>query len=120
MSGAKVLYLDDELDLLDLAAGFFEDEHIAVDTCSEFHEALDLVRANDYAVILSDAKMPSGSGHEFFRRLRRDHKYQGKLILVTGNLEPPGAQEATGYDLVIYKPIEFPELVETVKAFLVK
>ncbi len=118
MSDVKVLYLDDELDLLDLAVGFFEDENVLLDTCSTFEKAIEMARRNDYAVILSDAKMPTGSGHEFFRRLRNDLNFKGKLILVTGNLEPAGAKEETGYDVVIYKPINFQELVETVKIFL--
>ncbi len=118
MGDVNVLYLDDEPDLLDLAAGFFEDDNISLHTSSDFDKAIDLVRRNDYAVILSDARMPSGSGHEFFRYLRNELNFKGKLILVTGNLEAKGVKEKTGYDAVIYKPINFQELVEAVNIYL--
>ncbi len=118
MGGIKVLYLDDELDLLDLAVGFFEDENLQLDTCADVETAINLVRCNDYAVVLSDANMPSGSGHDFFQRLREELHYEGKLILVTGNLQAPGTREDAHYDVLIYKPIKFLDLVERVKLLL--
>ena len=105
-----------ETDLLDLAKSFFEDEEVSLDICSDFHEAVKLVQGHTYDVIISDAKMPSGSGHELFHMLRHKFGFSGKLILVTGNLEKAGTQ--VDYDLVIYKPIKFHDLVDVVKSYL--
>lgn len=113
---AKVLYVDDEVDLLDLAKTFFEDEGIELDICSDIHSALTKIKGGNYSVIISDAKMPSGSGHELFRILRSELKYTGKLYLVTGHLEKAG--EDKDYDFVIYKPIKFFELIDEIKTHL--
>jgi DNA-binding response OmpR family regulator len=118
MSNARVLYIDDEVDLLDLAEGFFFDENVPVDTCSDFFRAMELIQKNDYDVIVSDAKMPSGSGTDLFKVLRKEFNFKGKLILVTGNLDSTENLSETGLDIVLYKPIAFEELVKTVKSFL--
>lgn len=117
MMSARILYVDDEVELLDLARSFFEDESLPLETCSDFHNAVNLVQTENFDVIISDAKMPSGSGHELFHILRHKLGYKGKLILVTGNLEKPETQ--TDYDMVIYKPIKFHDLINLVKSFLV-
>ncbi len=119
MSNARVLYIDDEVDLLDLAEGFFLDEDIPVDTCSDFFRAIELIKNNHYDVIVSDAKMPSGSGTDLFKMLRKEFHYKGKLILVTGNLDSTDKANDTGLDIILYKPIAFEELVKTVKSYLV-
>lgn len=113
---AQILYIDDEVDLLELAASFFEEENLPIETCADFNQALELIRQNQYKVVISDAKMPSGSGHELFSVIKEKGYFNGKSILVTGNLEE-GKQEVN-YDLVIYKPIMFQDLVETVKKML--
>lgn len=115
---AQILYVDDELDLLDLAQTFFEDEGIALDICSDIHSALKKIKSGQYSVIISDAKMPLGSGHELFRTLRSDLNFQGKLFLVTGNLENIPKGEIPDYDQIIYKPIKFHDLINEVKKFL--
>lgn len=115
---ARILYIDDEVDLLDLAASFFEDEGLPIETCSEFDEALNLVRKNTYDLIISDAKMPSGSGFDLFKIMKQEKIFNGKIILVTGNLENPAEAQKLGFDEVIYKPIKFQELVQKVKSFI--
>lgn len=120
MNKARILYIDDETDLLDLAASFFEDENLPIQTASHFDEALKLIRENQYDLIISDAKMPSGSGFELFKIIKSEGHFKGKSILVTGNLDSQSESSKNGFDLVIYKPIKFQELIETVKSMLIK
>jgi|688.fasta_scaffold1971215_1 DNA-binding response OmpR family regulator len=119
MSKARVLYIDDEVDLLDLAEGFFLEENVPVDTCSDFFRAVELIKENLYEVIVSDAKMPSGTGMDLFKLLRNQFNFRGKLILVTGDLDNLELLADTGLDVILYKPIAFEELVKTVKSYLV-
>lgn len=113
----RILYIDDEADLLDLAASFFEDENLPIDTCTNFHEALEKIRKQNYDLIISDAKMPSGSGYELFSIVRNEGLFKGKFIMVTGNIQSIG-EERTAFDRVLYKPIKFEELVMEVKKLL--
>lgn len=115
---SKILYIDDEVDLLELASSFFEDENLPIDTCSDFHGALKLIRENQYDLIISDAKMPSGSGQELFRIVKSEGLFSGKLILLTGHVESQADALKADYDYVIYKPIEFQDLVLKIKKLL--
>lgn len=114
----KILYIDDEADLLDLAASFFEEENLPIDTSTTFHEALDLIKKNNYDLIVSDANMPTGSGHELFALIKKDGLFKGKFIMVTGNVESSGEAKKHNFDLILYKPLRFEELVQTVKKLL--
>lgn len=114
----KILYIDDEADLLDLAASFFEDENIKIDTCTNFHEAISMVRQNAYDLIISDARMPSGCGHELLAIIKKENMFKGKTIMVTGNIENIGDEDNKEYDLILFKPLRFQELIDQVKMML--
>lgn len=113
----RILYIDDELDILEIVKGFFEDENLSVETCSNIDTAVDLVKNHHFDVIISDANMPSGSGFELFRILKEELNFKGKLIIATGDLQKIGSKEEQRYDHVIYKPIDFNELISLVKSF---
>lgn len=117
MENFHVLYIDDEIDLLEIAAGFFQEEGIDIDTCSDIHQALELIDKKNYEVIISDAKMPLGSGYELFKILKKERGFKGKLILVTGDLQD---QEIQGerFDVVMFKPLVFQDLVQKVKSLM--
>lgn len=115
---ARILYIDDEIELLDLAAIFFEDENLPIETCSDFHEALKLVEKNSYAIVISDAKLPSGSGPELIRTIKKNG-FKGKTVLVSGNVQDPSEIIDIGYDEVVLKPIDFVGLIEKIKSLLI-
>jgi DNA-binding response OmpR family regulator len=118
MQKKRILYIDDEVDLLDLAANFFEEEGMPIETCADFNGALELIRHNDYDLIISDAKMPSGSGFELFSIIKKEAHFHGKIILVTGNLQNMKDCKEMGYDEVIFKPVAFAELVSRARDLL--
>lgn len=114
----RILYIDDECDLLSLATSFFEDESLPIDTCDTFTEALAKIRAGRYDLIISDARMPTGSGRELLNIIRSEKLHCGKFILVTGNLDFKDEKENNAYDLVLFKPLRFQELVDQAKKIL--
>lgn len=114
----KILYIDDEQDLLSLASSFFEDESLPIDTCTNFSEALNKIRAGSYDLIISDSRMPTGSGKELLSIIKSEKLNCGKFILVTGNLDFHDENEKDSYDLVLFKPLRFQELVDQVKKIL--
>lgn len=117
---ARILYIDDEEELLDLASCFFEDDDLPLETVSDFNAALELIRNNHYDLIISDAKMPSGSGFELLKIIRSEALFSGKIILVSGDLENKSECHQLGFDKVMYKPIVFQDLIQTVKELLIK
>jgi DNA-binding NtrC family response regulator len=114
----KILYIDDEHDLLILASSFFEDESLPIETCANFSEALSKIRAGSYDLIISDARMPTGSGKELRSIIKSEKLYCGKFILVTGNLDYQDENEQDNYDLILFKPLRFQELVDHAKKIL--
>lgn len=117
----KILYVDDEEDLLLLAQSFFEDENLNIDISSDFEQAIEKIHLNNYDVVITDAKMPKGSGQELVKRIKSSpKKFLGKFILVTGNIDPEDVKSKSDFDLVIYKPIHFQDLIDTVKGLLPK
>lgn len=114
----NILYVDDERDLLELAANFFEDENIPLDTAADVNEALELIRKKNYDLIISDVRMPSGSGIEMIASARNDKKFSGKCILVSGDLKNKSEIQGAGCDLMLSKPLDFFSLIDTVKELL--
>lgn len=114
----KILYIDDEDDLLTLAASFFEDEALPIDTSTTFSDAVEKIKKGSYDLIISDARMPTGSGRELLNLIRKENIFNGKFILVTGNLDYQDDHEKNIYDLVLFKPLRFQDLVDQSKKLL--
>lgn len=114
----RILYIDDEADILSLACSFFEEEQLDIDTCDDFTRALEMIKQNAYDLIISDERMPSGSGSEFISFLKEENIYTKNVILVTGNLDFHAGQKRMGGDLVLNKPIDFQELVTHARRIL--
>jgi PAS domain S-box-containing protein len=80
----KVLYVDDEPDLLDIAKIFLEDTRdfsIATDTRAT--HALPAIREVGYDAVISDYQMPDMDGIAFLKRIREQHG-DIPFILFTG------------------------------------
>jgi CheY-like chemotaxis protein len=116
-SRPNILYMDDESELLVLATSFFADESLEIDTCGSISEALKKIKHNRYDLIISDAGMTSQTGQAFLNQLRHEYLFQGKFIMVTGNLEFEYFNH-DGCDLVLFKPIRFQDLVLEAKKLL--
>ncbi len=114
----KILYIDDEHDLLNLAASFFEDECLPIETCTSFDEALLKIRNQSYDLIISDALLPKGSGKELLSIIKSEKLDCGQVIIVTGNLDFKEENDKNSVDLVLFKPIRFQELVAHAKNLL--
>lgn len=112
----KILYIDDELDILELVTIFFADRGFSIDTASSSEEALRLLRKpNHYTLILSDARMPGMKGVELCQYIREHLNYQGHFVLVSGHLENFNSPELPpGIDQILSKPIDFEDLVSLV------
>lgn len=113
----KILYVDDEKDLLELASTFFEDEKLPLDTASDYTEAIELIRKNTYDLIVTDVRLPSGNGMELLKRARAEFGFKGKCILASGDVKKEEAKSA-GADHIVNKPIDFFALIDTVKELL--
>jgi DNA-binding NtrC family response regulator len=114
----KILYIDDEEDLLLLVSGFFRDECLPIDTCLGTDQALEMIKKTKYDLIISDGQMPSGGGSDFFTYLMQEKLYQGKFILLTGEANLSHDPNRHSYDKIILKPFDFISLLRDVQEVL--
>ena len=101
----KVLYVDDEPILLDLAKEFLEiDGGLIIETSTSAIEVLEDDDIDRYDVILSDYRMPKIDGIEFLKMLR-DREIDIPFIIFTGQGREDVAIEAlnSGADFYIQK-----------------
>ena len=98
----KVLYVDDEQGLLEIAKLYLEDHSdIQVDTEQFSLNALERISATSYDAIISDYQMPSMNGIELLKalRIRGDRT---PFILFTGRGREEVAMEALNNGANLY------------------
>ena len=118
MGTLKILLVDDDRNLVTtLSYGIRKamGEVISVAVCFSSSEALSILAAQPFDVVVSDFNMPGPSGLEFLSKIRQEH---GEIILVlitaygTDGLEEGVRQLGVGY---ITKPFEPSFLVQLIK-----
>jgi PAS domain S-box-containing protein len=118
----KVLYVDDEPDLLDLAKFFLEEDGgFVINTVTSGRQALERLKTEPYDAIVSDYQMPDMDGIAFLKQVRSNDKTI-PFILFTGRGREEIAIEAFGHGADFYlqkggapKP-QFAELVNKIHA----
>ncbi len=112
----RILVVDDERDLLEVLGTMLAEAGWQVDTAGNGREALALVDADRYEVVLSDIDMPGMSGLELLREIRgRD--LDVPVLLITGHPRVDTAVEALEHGALRYlrKPIRERDLLSAVE-----
>ena len=83
----KILYVEDEIAHVELAQRTLEDnlkERFVLLHCESFREALDILnQESDIDIVLSDLRLPDGSGLDLLRRIQ-EKSMPPAVVLVTG------------------------------------
>ena len=110
---AKLLIVDDEVDVREFAANFFRRRKIECLTASSGEEALGLLEKEKPELILLDIKMAGIDGVETLRYIKKLDKNL-KVIMVTGRKpDEEGIFEKCrqlGALAYVHKPLELDEL----------
>lgn len=115
---AKILYIDDEEELLMLVSAYFSNHSIHVDTCLDIQTALQTINTSHYDLIICDVRMPCGGGLELLNILQKEGSYHGQFVLITGDSLINEIISNINVDLVLLKPIDFSEILIAVKNLL--
>lgn len=125
---AKILFVDDEENILRALERLFMDEAVEIFTASSGALALEILKAHpDVAVLVSDQRMPKMTGVDFLEKSRKIAP-QAMRVLLTGYADVNAAIDAInrgGAFRYLSKPWKDEELLQTVKGavqmfFLVK
>ncbi|HWV57247.1 MAG TPA: response regulator, partial [Longimicrobiales bacterium] len=82
----RILWVDDEVDLLEPHLLFLRRHGYHVDTTTNGDDALALVRAEPYDLVLLDEQMPGRRGLEVLEELRREAPHV-RVVMVTKSEE---------------------------------
>jgi two-component system cell cycle response regulator len=112
----RVLVVDDTLEAIQLLSVMLQTNGFEPVTAMTPHKALRLAREGGISAALLDLLMPDVDGLELCRRLRADPDTANLAIIIVTAVNEPGvesrAREA-GADGLIYKPIEMPDLIDS-------
>ncbi|NUM79469.1 hybrid sensor histidine kinase/response regulator [bacterium] len=111
-----ILVVDDEIDNLDLLKRTFRREY-NVFTANSAAEALKLLETKEFAVIVSDQRMPEMTGVELFQRAREKYPHTIRILL-TGYTDINALVDAINMGHVyryVTKPWSREEIVMTVR-----
>lgn len=112
----NILLAEDAPDSQELIKYVLTMHGASVHVASNGAEALRLARANKFDVVLMDVQMPELDGYEVTRTLRAE-QYNQPIIALTAHamIEECKKSEAAGCDAHITKPLNFSQLLSTIK-----
>jgi len=111
---SDILIVDDDPDCLDALRYLLEDQGYHVHVAHNGQEALEHFETGGRPdVIILDLLMPVMDGLEFLRRRRQDPVLAGTRVIV---LTATDARLGSRDDVVLRKPVDFGQLLETIES----
>jgi DNA-binding response OmpR family regulator len=116
MSQIKILWVDDEIDLLTPHILFLEKKNYAVTTCNNGQDAIDLFDNENFDVVFLDENMPGLSGLETLAEIK-EKKSSIPVIMITKSEEEYIMEEAIGSKIADYliKPVNPNQILLSLK-----
>ncbi len=111
-----ILLVDDESELLGEIARYLQRRGHQVQTAGSYAAGQELVdNAVEPDVLISDVRMPGGTGVDLARRVQARHP-DCRIIIMTGHLDQDqiGSPEDLGAAAVLFKPFSFRRLLSLV------
>lgn len=119
MNTPRILWVDDEIELLRSHVMFLENKEYDVQTVSNGADAIDIVRESPFDVVLLDEQMPGMDGLETLEGIK-DARPELPVVLVTKSEEEGLMERALGNQISDYltKPVNPSQILLTCKRLL--
>jgi len=119
MESIKILWVDDEIEMLKPHFLFLEDRGYTTTSCTNGQDALDLIEANRFDVILLDENMPGLNGLETLAEIK-NRKPNLPVVMITKNEEEQIMEDAIGSKISDYliKPVNPHQILLSLKKIL--
>lgn len=117
----NILVVDDENDILELIEHHLSKNGYRVNTASTGESALELIKGNDYDLIILDLMLPGIDGLDICKMIKADRKKSNiPVVMVTAKSEEADKVSGLeiGADHYVTKPFSPRELMAIVKATL--
>ncbi|HUG39820.1 MAG TPA: response regulator [Longimicrobiales bacterium] len=115
----RILWVDDEVELLEPHLLFLRQRGYEVDTTSNGDDALELMRRRPYDLVLLDEQMPGRRGLEVLGLIRQEEPH-ARVVMVTKSEEDRTLEEAIGrrVDDYLVKPASPRQVLSVVTRLL--
>jgi len=120
LSKKKVLYVEDAHYNQLLLKGYAQVWNLQLDLASSVEEAIKKVTSNRYDLILTDYRLPDGTGSDLALRSPDIHKEAKIPLVVISAYQMEGVSELYLFDDYIQKPINFDKFFYILKKYLNK
>ena len=116
MSQIKILWVDDEIDLLKPHILFLEKKGYHVTTCNNGQDAIELFDTDNFDIVFLDENMPGLSGLETLAEIK-EKKSATPVIMITKSEEEYIMEEAIGSKIADYliKPVNPNQILLSLK-----
>ncbi len=112
----KILIIDDEAGIRSTLRGILEDEGFAVESTESGEDGLELLKSENFDLILLDIWLPNMSGIEVLKQIK-SNEINTQVVMITGHGSVETAVKATklgAYDF-LEKPLSLEKVVLTAK-----
>jgi len=119
MGTKDILLVDDCVDQLQLLSVILESQGFDVTAAPNAFKALQLLKNNEYRIVITDFNMPNMNGIELAARVGKQHPGT-RVVLVTADASPGIIEKAVSAGIceMLSKPIDVKRLVATVRSSL--
>lgn len=116
MNPIKILWVDDEIDLLKPHILFLQKKNYEVTTCNNGRDAVDLFDDQNFDIVFLDENMPGMSGLETLQEIK-EKKSSVPVIMITKSEEEYIMEEAIGSKIADYliKPVNPNQILLSLK-----
>ena len=116
MEKIKILWVDDEIDLLKPHILFLEKKDYDVTTCNNGRDAIDIFAEGNFDIVFLDENMPGMSGLETLSEIK-EKKSSTPVIMITKSEEEYIMEEAIGSKIADYliKPVNPNQILLSIK-----
>lgn len=116
MDKIKILWVDDEIDLLKPHILFLEKKNYDVTTCNNGRDAIDIFADGNFDIVFLDENMPGMSGLETLAEMK-EKKASTPVIMITKSEEEYIMEEAIGAKIADYliKPVNPNQILLAIK-----
>ncbi|MCO4782149.1 MAG: response regulator [Candidatus Cloacimonetes bacterium] len=119
---AKILIIDDEVDLLEILQAILESADHNVEICTSGRKAVSKIREEPFDLVLSDIVMPDQDGIETIKQITEIDPGM-KIICMSGGGSLPAETylklaQHLGASKILRKPFQGAELIKSVNELL--
>lgn len=114
----KILIIEDEQDILDIATIILEDEGYEVCSFSNFLGYEGRVDASHADLVLLDLNLQGYHGKDICKYIKQnDDLKQTKVVLMSANRDIAAVKEEAGADAYICKPFDLKDFVQIIRKY---